>query len=113
MNKFEFIKCAMTKYKSHQAARDLYLLKNSSKKGSDAASRLAGWALANPELGSSVNPITTRGVDYAQFITASPPGLENPAASLKGVNLKKKGRNKNTPIPLAALNGHYRNVRIT
>ena len=64
----EFIKCAMTKYKSHQAARNLNLLKNSSK---------------------------------------------------KGVNLKKKGRNKNTPIPLAekkplaALNGHYSNVRIT
>ena len=56
----------MTKYKSHQAARNLNLLKNSSK---------------------------------------------------KGVNLKKKGRNKNTPIPLAekkplaALNGHYSIVK--
>ena len=61
LNKFEFIKCAMTKYKSHQAARNLNLLKNSSK---------------------------------------------------KGVNLKKKGRNKNTPIPLAALNQNYSNVRM-
>ena len=25
----------------------------------------AGWALAHPEFGSSVNPITTRGEDYA------------------------------------------------
>ena len=42
---------------------------------SDAAS---GWALAHPEFGSSVNPIT----DYAHQITASPHGFENPAASL-------------------------------
>ena len=28
---------------------------------SDAASGWAGWALAHPEFGSSVNPITTRG----------------------------------------------------
>ena len=40
---------------------------------SDAAS---GWA------GSSVNPITTRGADYAHHITARPPIFENPAASL-------------------------------
>ena len=32
--------------------------------------------------GSSVNPITTKGADYALHITASPPGSENPAASL-------------------------------
>ena len=55
---------------------------------SDAASKWAGlkagWALAHPEFGSSVNPITTRGADYAHHITASPPGFENPAASLLG-----------------------------
>ena len=50
---------------------------------SDAASGWAGWALAHPEFGSLVNPITTRGADYAHQITASPPGFENPAASLK------------------------------
>ena len=49
---------------------------------SDAASRWAGWTLAQPEIGSSVNPITTRGADYAHHITASPPRFENPAASL-------------------------------
>ena len=49
---------------------------------SNAASGWAGWALAHPEFGSSVNPITTRGADYAHHITASPPGFENPAASL-------------------------------
>ena len=40
--------------------------------------------LAHPEFGISVKPITTRGggADYAQHITASPPGLENLAASL-------------------------------
>ena len=32
--------------------------------------------------GTSVNPITTRGADYAHLITASPPGFENPVASL-------------------------------
>ena len=52
---------------------------------SDAASRWAGWALAHPEFGGSVNRITTRGADYAHHITASPPGFENPAASLKEV----------------------------
>ena len=45
-------------------------------------SEWAGWALAHLEFGSSVNPITTRGADYAHHITASPPGFENPAASL-------------------------------
>ena len=48
---------------------------------SDAASRWARWALAHPEFGSSVNPIKTRGADYAHHITASPPGFENPAHS--------------------------------
>ena len=50
---------------------------------SGAASGWAGWALAHPEFGSSVNPITTRGADYANHITARPPGFENPAASLR------------------------------
>ena len=50
---------------------------------SAAASGWAGWALAHPEFGCSVNPITTRGADYALHITASPPGFENPAASLR------------------------------
>ena len=48
-----------------------------------AASGWAGWALAHLEFGSSVNPITTRGADYAQRITAIPPGFENLAASLR------------------------------
>ena len=38
-----------------------------------------------PDFGSSVNPFTTRGADYAHHITASPPGFENPAASLRNV----------------------------
>ena len=50
---------------------------------SDAAREWAGRALAQPEFGSSVNPITTRGADYALHITACPPGFENPAASLQ------------------------------
>ena len=50
---------------------------------SDAASGWAGWALAHPEFGSSFNPITTSGADYAHLITASPPGFENAAVSLR------------------------------
>ena len=50
---------------------------------SAAASVWAGWALAHPEFQSSINPLTTRGADYAHHITASPPGFENPAASLQ------------------------------
>ena len=49
---------------------------------SDVASGWVWWALAHPEFGSSFDPITTRETDYAHLITASPPGLENPAASL-------------------------------
>ena len=49
---------------------------------SAAASGWAGWALAPLEFQSSINPLTTRGADYAHRITASPPGFENPAASL-------------------------------
>jgi hypothetical protein len=55
---------------------------------SAAASEWAGWALAHPEFGSSVNPITTRGADYAHHITASPPGFENPAAALVSTHKK-------------------------
>ena len=54
----------------------------SSVHSSAAASGWAGWAKAHPEFGSSVNPIITRGADYAQRITASPPGFENIVASL-------------------------------
>ena len=50
---------------------------------SDATSGWARWALALPEFGSSVNPITTRGADYAHPIAASPPGFEKLAASLQ------------------------------
>ena len=62
---------------------------------SAAASGWAGWALAHPEFGSSVNPITTRGADYAHHITANPPGFENPAAALQYINVRKlfKGGN--------------------
>ena len=49
---------------------------------SDAASGWAEGALAHPEFGSSANPITARGADYAHHINASPPGFENPVASL-------------------------------
>ena len=55
---------------------------NTCVKYSAAADGWAGWALGHPEFRSSVNPITTRGADYAHHITASPPGFENPAASL-------------------------------
>ena len=36
----------------------------------------------HPEFGSSVNPIPTRGADYAHHITACPPGFENLTAPL-------------------------------
>ena len=42
-------------------------------------------SLSAAEFWSSVNPITTRGADFAHHITASPPGFENPAASLQGM----------------------------
>ena len=45
---------------------------------SDAVSGWAGWALAQPEFYSSVNPIPTRGADYAHHITACPSGFEKP-----------------------------------
>ena len=35
-----------------------------------------------PEFGSSVNPIPTKGADYAHHITACPPRFENLTASL-------------------------------
>ena len=49
---------------------------------SNAASGWAGWALAHPEFGVSVNPIPTKGAGYAHHITAYPPGFENLVASL-------------------------------
>ena len=49
---------------------------------SAAASEWAGWALAYLEFARSVNPITTRGADYAHHITTSPSRLENTVAPL-------------------------------
>ena len=76
------------------------------KYSSAAAGGWAGWAsLAHPEFGSSVNPITTRGADYAHHITASPPEFEIQAASLsmdvncKKINLKYVGLPPQGPCP--------------
>ena len=41
-----------------------------------------GWTLAHSEIGVSVNPIPTRGANYAHCITACPPAFENLTASL-------------------------------
>ena len=49
---------------------------------SAVASGWAGWALAHPEFGISVNPIPTGKADYAHHITACPPGFENLTASM-------------------------------
>ena len=61
---------------------------------SDADSGWAGWALAHPEFGSSVNPTTTRGADYVHHNTASPPGFENPGASLEAEDDSKNSTTK-------------------
>ena len=47
-------------------------------------------AVLPTQFGSSVNPITTRGADYAHHITASSPGFENPAASLSSKHWRFK-----------------------
>ena len=43
----------------------------------------SGWATRN--LGVQLTLLQPGGADYAQRITASPPGFENPAASLQFV----------------------------
>ena len=43
----------------------------------------AGWTLAHWEFGVSINPIPAMGADYANCITACPPGIENLATSLR------------------------------
>ena len=50
---------------------------------SDAASGWAGWTIAHPEFGVSVNSIPTMETDLAHHITAYPLGFENLAASLE------------------------------
>ena len=98
----------------------------SSLQSSDADSGWAGRALAHPEFGSSVDPIPTRGADYALQTTACPPEIENlatpkqsnkfigngknhqirsnllsiPLAKSLALNKKRSGRSKNeTKIP--------------
>ena len=57
------------------------------------ASGQLGWTLAHPEFGSSVNPIITRGADFAHHITDCPPGFENLAASLQFyLDIDKRGK---------------------
>ena len=43
---------------------------------SDAGSGLAGWVLAHPEFGSSVNPITTRGQIMPTILLLAHPDLK-------------------------------------
>ena len=86
--------------------KDILVFKNafvfSSYNDSDAISGWPGWALAHPEFWSSGNPITTRGEDFAHHITASPPGFENPAASLP---LQKQKQTKNEVPQQLTVNG--------
>ena len=37
----------------------------------------AGCAMAHPDFGRSVNPISTRGTDYAHLITSGTPGFSD------------------------------------
>ena len=48
-----------------------------------------GGLLAHPEFGSSLNPIPTRGADYAVYTvyTVCPPGFENLTAFSKKIDL--------------------------
>ena len=75
----------MQKKNNHYLLSKSPICQKTQYQSSGAASGWAGWALDHPEFGSSVNPITTRGADYAHHITASPPGFENPAAALNSV----------------------------
>ena len=65
---------------------------------SDAISGWAGWALAHPEFGSSLNPITTMGADYAHHITTSPTGFEIPAEYLISVLRSHAEYSKGVPF---------------
>jgi hypothetical protein len=65
---------------------------------SDAASRWAGWALAHLEFGRSVNPVPTRGADYAHHIIACPPGFENLTASLAVINPPERKLTNRTSV---------------
>ena len=53
----------------------------------DAARGGAGGAAAPPDFGRSVNPISTRGADYAHHSTTCPPGFLTLAASLVKISL--------------------------
>ena len=72
---------------------------------------VAGW-LGWLEFGVSVNPIPTRGADYAHRITACPPGFENLTASLFVMSIclvKKiiKIWNSRFGILVETCGGHY------
>ena len=43
----------------------------------------AGGAMAPPDFGRSVNPISTRGTDYAHLITTGTPGFSDLPTALK------------------------------
>ena len=62
----------------------------------ESSTALSVLPLVGGQFGSSVNPITTRGVDYAHPITASPPGFEKLAASLNFVTMR--GSNQLSPL---------------
>ena len=76
--------------------------------GSAAASGWAGWALAHPEFGSSVNPITTRGADYALHITATLPGSDNLDLNISDLNaLKIFRKNPVLELHFAVIELHF------
>ena len=41
----------------------------------------AGCTMAHPDFGRSVNPISTRGDEYARLITTGTPGFSDPPAA--------------------------------
>ena len=43
----------------------------------DVAPRGAGGAMASPDVGRSVNPISIKGTDYAQLTTTGTPGFSD------------------------------------
>ena len=49
-----------------------------------------GGALAPPVFGQTVNPISTRGVDYAHHSTTSPPGFSDIPTALHNITKKRQ-----------------------
>ena len=103
-HKFLFQKLTQLSYYSQVSIKRASSLKSSNYCYRPVDPGCAGCAMAHPDFGRSVNPISTRGTDYPHLITTGTPGFSDlPTALIIKVDahLWRQGHHQELPITQA------------